>query len=197
MAARRSSRPSTGTRSRRPSARTAQANTTTPIIIGAGVLVVVVAIAVMTMTGDNKSGDGGNKAPSPTVKPVAPEAKPKKAAALPAARPGKDPTTPAPDLTNDFLTKADAYYLKAKKIHDDGRRAQAAGNNKEFNKLMNDSWDTLENLDSFIETYTDWLEEADMEEWRVPAIYVKLQKRLSIYDKLRGGLRRVKGNRQK
>ena len=82
-------------------------------------------------------------------------------------------------------------------MDEDGRRAQAAGDNKLFNKLMNDSWDTLELLLGSIETYTDWLEEADLEDWRLPSAYVTLQKRLGIYLKLRGRVRRVKGNRQK
>lgn len=166
----------------------------TGVIIGGGAVLLLLVLAMMAMDKGSPDPD-----PTPAAKPiaeVAPKPPPAKDTSLPAAKSGKEPTRPAPELTADALAKADAYYYKAKKMNDDGRRAQAAGKNKEFNKLINDGWDTLESLDTSIETYTDWLEEADLEEWRLPPAYVKLQKRLNVYDKLRGRLRRVKGNRQ-
>lgn len=167
-------------------------------MIGAGVaLVVVLAMAaVMFSEFGGDEGDVTAKAGSKTTSPPA-AVSARVAEPLPAAKAGKTPTTPAPALSPEALTKADAYYRKAKKMDEDGRRAQAAGDSKLFNKLMNDSWDTLELMLGSIETYTDWLEEADLEDWRLPPAYVRLQKRLGIYDKLRGRVRRVKGNRQK
>lgn len=164
-------------------------------MIGAGVALVV----VLAMAAAMFSGSGGDVTPKAGPETTTPPAAVSVRAAepLPAAKAGKTPTTPAPALSPEALTKADAYYLKAKKMDEDGRRAQAAGDNKLFNKLMNDSWDTLELMLASIETYTDWLEEADLEDWRLPPAYVRLQKRLGIYDKLRGRVRRVKGNRQK
>ncbi len=168
------------------------------MMIGAGAaLIVVLALAAMMFSGSGADGgDVAAKAGSKTTSPPA-AGSARAAEPLPAAKAGKTPTTPAPGLPAEVLTKADAYYLKAKKMDEDGRRAQAAGDNKLFNKLMNDSWDTLELLLGSIETYTDWLEEADLEDWRLPSAYVTLQKRLGIYLKLRGRVRRVKGNRQK
>lgn len=197
MAARRTPRSSSGARGRRASSRSAPASNTTGIIVGGGVVLVVVLVVAMTMFGEsNTPATGGKPAPSANAveKPVP---QPAKDLSLPPAKAGKEPARPAPELRVGDLTKADAYYLKAKKMNDDGRRAQATGDNKEFNRLINDSWDTLETLDTSIETYTDWLAEADLEDWRLPPAYVKLQKRLNVYDKLRGRLRRVKGNRQK
>lgn len=195
MAARRNPKSSSGARSRRSSSRPSRASNTTGIILGSSVVLVIVV--AMTMF-------GGSKKPDPVGKPASTEnavKKPRpqlaKDTSLPPAKAGKEPARPAPELLIETLTKADAYYLKAKKMSDDGRRAQAAGKNKEFNRLINDGWDTLETLDASIETYTDWLAEADLEEWRLPPAYVKLQKRLNVYDKLRGRLHRVKGNRQK
>jgi hypothetical protein len=164
-------------------------------MIGAGVaLVVVLALAAVRFSGSggDVTAKVGLETPSPPAAVSARVAEP-----LPAAKAGKTPTTPAPELPAEVVTKADAFYLKAKKMDEDGRRAQAAGDNKLFNKLMNDSWDTLELLLGSMETHTDWLEEADLEGWRLPPAYVTLQKRLGIYFKLRGRVRRVKGNRQK
>jgi len=168
----------------------------TGVILGGGALVVVLVIVAVMMSGGSGDGKADPTAAPRSVGKAAPTPPPKKDVSLPAAKAGKEPTRPAPALTVEVLTKADAYYYKAKKMNDDGRRAQAAGKNKEFNALINDGWDTLEALDKSIETYTDWLAEADLEEWRLPPVYVKLQKRLNVYDKLRGRLRRVKGNRQ-
>lgn len=170
----------------------------TGIIVGGLVVLVVVVIAAMLFGGDTKTT-------TPTKKPVADSsakvdklATPtKKDSSMPAAKAGTEPTVPAPALSADLMAKTDANYRKAKKMNDDGRRAQSKGNNKEFNKLINDSWDTLELILASLEANIDWLDEAELEGWRVPPAYVKLQQRLGIYLTLRGRLHRVKTNRQK
>ena len=94
------------------------------------------------------------------------------------------------------MTAANAQYAKAKKQHDDARKAQAAGEEATFNSLINDSWDTLQALDGKLETYTTWLEEADMEAWRVPSRYDGLQALIEKYYKLRARIKRIKPNRR-
>ena len=46
------------------------------------------------------------------------------------------------------------------------------------------------------ETYTLWLEEANMEDWKVPGSYSGLQERLARIDKLKGGIKRIKPDRR-
>lgn len=169
----------------------------TGVIVGGLVVLVVVVIAAMLFGGDTKTT-------TPTKKPVADSsakvdklATPtKKDSSMPAAKAGTEPTVPAPALSADLMAKTDANYRKAKKMNDDGRRAQSKGNNKEFNKLINDSWDKLEELNSFIEKYTMWLEEADMGDWKVPSAYRPLQDRITRLDRIRGRVKRIKPNRR-
>lgn len=194
MAARRAS-----SRSRsggRRSSRAAQTNNNTPVIIGIGVAVVAILIVIAVNMG------GGD--PDPDPKPQAPRQEEPSTPPDPApARKSDsndahltDPDTPAPAMPGSLLSEADAYYKEAKKLHDNARRAQAAGNDDEFNTLINDSWDKMLELDKFISKYTDWLENADMEDWRVPSSYRPLQSRMNRWDKLKGGIKRIKPNRR-
>ena len=94
------------------------------------------------------------------------------------------------------MTELAALYTKAKKQHDDAHRALGASDNAKFNALINDSWDTLESLDSKIEPQLTWLEEADMDDWKVPSSYAKLQRLITKSSRLKGQVKRNKPNRR-
>lgn len=169
-----------------------------PTIIGVGVVVVVILIAVaMNMGGeppvDNQDAPVKAATKEPEQKP-APVVKARSENY--SAKMLKDPDTPAPAIAANVLSGMDTLYKKAKKLNDDARRAQAAGEGDKFNKLINDSWDVLIELEESIETYTMWLEEANMEDWRVPREYGPLQDRIRKLDTLKGRIKRVKPNRR-
>lgn len=169
------------------------------MIIGGGVVVVVILIAVATMGGEKEVPPQ-----DPPAKSANTEAETPKESSKPARSKSRgtskrvltDPDTPAPAIASGVLTEGNAMYTKAKKQHDDARRAQAAGEGAKFNSLINDSWDTLAELDKKLETYSEWLEEADMESWRVPSSYSGLQRLIEKYYPLKGKIKRIKPNRR-
>lgn len=112
------------------------------------------------------------------------------------ARSGKTPDRPAPAIPESVLTKWDELYVKAKRLHDDARRAQSSGDGAEFNKLINDSWDVFVEIESVLETYIDWYQEADLDGWRMPNDYVRLQRRMDKYDPLKARVKRIKPDRR-
>jgi hypothetical protein len=167
------------------------------MIIGGGVVVVVILVAVAM----NMGGEPPPKRQDAPVKEAEKVSDPKPAPVKArsqnySAKRLKDPDTPAPAIAADVLTEVDALYAKAKKLDLDARRAQKAGDGDKFNKLINDSWDTLLELEERITLYTNWLEEANMDDWRVPTAYGPLQRRITKVDKLKGLIKRVKPNRR-
>jgi hypothetical protein len=193
MAARRSSRSRSG--GGRRSSRAAQTNNQLPLIIGGGVVIVVILVAVaMNMGGDPPPNQEpvkeASKDPAPEVKPVKAKSENYSAKML------KEPDTPAPTIPASVLTKVDTLLATAKKLDIDARKAQNSGDSGKFNELINDSWDKLEELNSFIEKYTMWLEEADMGDWKVPSAYRPLQDRITKLDRIRGRVKRIKPNRR-
>lgn len=199
MAARRSSRPrSGGARSRRPARRSSQSSTkNTGIIIAAGVGVVAVLIGIATIGGNNdKPQQPAANKPAGEVSEKEPDPHPRRDEPRAAARSGTTPDRPAPPIPPGVFGKSDELYAKAKRQHDDARRAQSTGDNAKFNKLINDSWDTFTEIESVLETYTGWFEEADLDGWRLPSDYVSLQRRLEKYDRLKGRVHRIKPNRR-
>ena len=191
MAARRRSRTRTRTRGRPSRSRRADPNT--GAIIGVLVLATAVLIGISSLTG------GGDQletaAPSPGVAAAEPGPGSSWSESASASKFLEEPDEAAPRLDASVIRDAEELYQKAKELHDDARRAQAVDNAK-FSQLINDSWDSLLALDASLEKYTDWLEQADMEDWRVPGSYSSLQRCITKIDRLKGRVHRVKPMRR-
>lgn len=193
MAARKRSSSRSGS-GRRPS-RAAQTNNNLPLIIGGGVIIVVILVAVAMNMGDTPPPKDppvkkATKDPEPEAPPVKAKSENYSAKML------KEPDTPAPKIAADVLPKVDALLAEAKKLDLDARKAQRTGDAGQFNKLINDSWDKMEEITKVIEKYSYWLELADLDDWRVPREYGPLQERITKLGKLRGRVHRVKPNRR-
>ena len=200
MAARRSSRSRSGGGGRRSSRGASRpAGNPLPLIIGGGVVIVVILIAVATMGGDKDNPPQRAEKSAARSEPDSPKEPPKSVRSKSrgvAERNLKDPDTPAPTIPDGVISECSVMFAKAKKQHEDARRAQAAGEGAKFNSLINDSWDTLEELNAKIDAYATWLEEAEMGDWRVPRSYASLQRLIETAYRLRGQIKRIKPNRR-
>lgn len=198
MASPRTPRSPRSRRARRPAP--TSKNSSQVLAIGAGAVVVVILGAWLLNRG------GGQE---PARKPAAGKQPPAKnavadkqpGAQLPAVktsgRPGKTPDTPAPEIQETDVAKAEQLYREAKKLDLEARRAQKAGDSATFNRLINDAWDKLEAVGPLIQRYEDWYEEADLSDWAIPASYVHYRRRIEKIDKLRGRVRKVRPLRRK
>ncbi len=175
-------------------------NSTQVVAIGAGAVAVVI-LGIWALTGN--TNDQPAKKPAqgnpPRTKSAVADQQP--ARAVPAVktrgRPGKTPDRPAPEISEADLQQAEQFYAEAKKLDIQARKAQKAGDNSAFNRLINDSWDKLEEVGPVLKPYNDWFELADLEDWAIPGSYLRYEKRIAKIEKLRGRIHRVRPMRRK
>ena len=170
------------------------------VAIGAGAVAVVI-LGIWALTGNTNDQPAKKPAQSnpPRTKSAVADQQPARAvpAVKPRGRPGKTPDRPAPEISEADLQKAEQFYAEAKKLDIQARKAQKAGDNSAFNRLINDSWDKLEAVGPVLKPYNDWFELADLEDWAIPGSYLRYEKRIAKIDKLRGRIHRVRPMRRK
>ena len=174
MASRTPPRGRTGGRAPLPSRSAPKSNPMPLILGGVGLLVVVVLLVVMNQ-------GGGNKAATPAPKPAAPAAKPAHvpaptAVAPGAAKAGKTPGRPAPPLTQDVMQKAAGLIDEAKVLFNDGVKLRTAGDNTGARAKQSSAKDKLDEAKAMLALPLRWQEEADLDDWAMPAEYAALGK---------------------
>ncbi len=194
----RRSRSGSGSGRRRQS--TSQNNSTQVVAIGAGaVAVVILGIWALTGNGNDQPAKKPVAGNPPLAKKAVADKEPPRAvpAVKTQGKPGKTPDRPAPEIREADLRRAEALYQDAKRLDIQARKAQKAGDNSTFNRLINDSWDKLEAVGPVLQTYNDWFDLADLEDWAIPGSYLRYEKRIAKIEKLRGRIHRVRPMRRK
>ncbi len=180
----------------------------TGLLVGIGA-VAVVAVMFFVFSGGGAKDAGQTPAENPATK--TPAAKTPDVKAPPelvgddsprsfatfgkgAGKPGKVPITPAPEIDVNDVVKADAALRAAKLKWNDAQRARTAGDHVAFKEHLDAATIAMRQSRAAIETYTDWLEEADLSGWALPASYVDLQKELGPQDQLFQKIKKVNPN---
>ena len=171
MSSRTPPRPRSGGRAPLP-VRSAPKSNPMPLILGGvGLLVVVILLVVMSQSG---------KKPAPTPAPT-PAAQPKPAhqaaptqVAAGAAKAGKTPTKPAPALTQETMQKAAGLLNDAKALFNEGVKVRNAGDNTAARTKQSAAKDKVDEIKALLATPLRWQEEADLEDWAMPAVYSSL-----------------------
>lgn len=108
------------------------------------------------------------------------------------AKPGKTPAKPAPELTDAHMSVAEGHFQRAKQLWNDAQTARNASNTEEFKRAIQASWKECEAMTDSLRTQIEWLEEADLDGWAMPASYVALQRRFDEWDRVRSMVRKNK-----
>ncbi len=167
------------------------------LFIGIGVVAVIAVIAVFMLGGGgNSGGEGGgggaaaagtpsNGATGGSSSASTPDPVPSSDATLPAAeaKPGKTPTKPAPAITQAALDEANLHYRNAVDLWNKGSKARDAGDSTVYTDSLKEAFDEMEALRDALRSQTDWLDEADLEGWAIPADYEGLRRLLGPWDK--------------
>lgn len=147
-----------------------------PLILGGvGALVLVLVLVMLnSKSGDDDNNDGDNQqqqqpAKQPT-KPVGPKTQLK----MGSAKAGKTPDRPAPTLTQEMLQKAATLIQEAKVLNNEGVKLRSSGDNKGSRAKNSEAKRKLDEVKSMLDAPLTWQEEADMEEWAMPAEYTAL-----------------------
>ncbi len=168
------------------------------IAAGAGV-VILVAVWALSQGGNDEPAEKPVASNPPAAKQAVADKEPPQA--LPAVKtrgkPGKTPDRPAPEIRETHLQRAEALYQEAKRLDIQARKAQKTGDHGSFNRLINDAWDKLEEVGPVLKPYDEWFELADLDDWAIPASYLRYQKRITKIDRLRGRIRRIRPMRRK
>ncbi len=153
---------------------------------GAAVVVVVVLVWLVTSGGADSSANK-NTEPATTRPPAVAKPTPTKAAPRPTeqARAGKPPARPAPPIPASVFEQAETHYQAAKTKWNESVRAKRKGDINTAREAAAAAWQQFLSQRDLLEPYMEWFEEADMEDWTMPADYVRLQRLLNTYDKLK------------
>lgn len=193
---------SSGRKSSRSSSRSsASANkgSNAGLMIGLGVTVVVIVglVVFMNSGGGTKvnapnSSTGSSAAAQPNNPPA--QQAPSSPASTPfgSAQAGKPPSRSAPTLERNHLDAAEAEYRKAVQLWNESQAARKAGNTEQFGKLVNQSWRHCEQVLELVRPQLEWLDEADLEGWAMPAGYDELQRRRAKWLETRTYVKRAK-----
>lgn len=163
-------------------------------LCGAVVLGVVLFFATSS-GGSAPSGSGGNQpqetgrtTPAPTPAATTPSVD------LSGSQPkaGKTPDRPAPKIDQADMDRAEELFRLGQEKWNDAQRARQAGDTTTYAAALAEAFDHLQGQRKALETYTDWLDEADFEDWALPAEYVALRKRLGVYDPMYQKVKKLK-----
>lgn len=132
------------------------------------------------------------QAPRTNTQPTQPPASVPSPSSSAQAKPGKTPAKPAPELTDAQMAAAEAHFQRAKQLWNDAQTARNASNTEEFKRAIQASWKECEAMTDSLRTQIEWLEEADLDGWAMPASYVALQRRFDEWDRVRSMVRKNK-----
>lgn len=169
------------------------------VMVGVGVVVVVI-VAFFALRGGAppaKSAANPAAAKPADAKPTLVESAPPPSArgfGEGEAKAGKPPRTPAPEIDLAQIAKADTAVELAKVKKNEAETARRAGDHSAFKAHLDAAMTAMQQCRSAVEPYTDWLEEADLEGWAMPASYVSLQARLGAWDKLFQQIKKINPN---
>ena len=189
MSSRTPPRPRTGGRAPLP-VRSAPKSNPMPLILGGvGLLVVVILLVVMSQSGKKPAPP---PTPTPAAQPKAPHQSAPTQVAAGAAKAGKTPTKPAPALTPETLQKAAQLLDVAKGLFNEGSKLRTgAGDNTGARAKMSEAKDKIDEIKALLAAPLRWQEEADLEDWAMPAAYSSLG---SIYNEISSLEKKVRMN---
>lgn len=155
------------------------------IIGGIAVVVVIALVLLMRGGGGSTAADNADKAtakePTKAATPASSGGAP---VALASAKAGKPPGRPAPPLPAATLQQLNDLIAKAKELYGEGVKARTAGDNTGARQKQSEATRLLEQWRTLIKPQLDWQEEAQMDDWAMPAEYVTLEKMYVPYQDL-------------
>ena len=144
------------------------------------------AVAGVLLTLGVMLGSGGSSQAAEPTRPAAAGAGSKaQAQAQHETTPGRAPDWPAPKIDPLDLGRAEEIFARAKDRTNEAKLANRAGEKGKSNIAAREAWTEFEQMGEVLRAYTDWLEEADLGEWQIPAEYEELRSRLGRYDRVR------------
>ncbi|MCA8974466.1 MAG: hypothetical protein KDC98_07075 [Planctomycetes bacterium] len=155
-------------------------------MIGAGAIAIVIILVVMMR------GGGDEKADTPAVAP--PAASPAGGASsapvqVGTPKAGKKPDRPAPELTQETLSKLDQLLAEAKTHYNEGVKKRTAGDNSGAREAQAKAKTLLDEWQALVATQLRWQEEAEMEGWEQPGTYDLLSRRYPKFSSLEKSVR--------
>jgi hypothetical protein len=189
-------RPSTRRSSSRPSRRPAPPSGPSPLVYGLGAMFLL-GVAVFFFTsggGSAPSGGSGGQAQETTRTTTPTPARTTPSVDLTGSQPkaGKTPDRPAPKIAQSDMDRAEELFRLGQEKWNDAQRARQAGDTTTYAAALAEAFEHLQGQRKALETYTDWLDEADFEDWALPAEYVALRKRLGVYDPMYQKVKKLK-----
>jgi hypothetical protein len=162
-----------------------------------GALVLGVVLFFASSSGGPVSSTGGSSSPSGNNTPAADSnnrAAPSPSVDLSGSQPkaGKTPDRPAPKIAQADMDRAEELFRKGQEKWNDAQRARQAGDTTTYAAALAEAFEHLQGQRKALEAYTDWLDEADFEDWALPAEYVALRKRLGVYDPMYQKVKKLK-----
>lgn len=150
-----------------------------PLILGGvGLLVVVILLVVMSQ-GSKKPAPKAT--PAPAAQPKAPYQSAPTQVVEGAAKAGKTPTKPAPALTQEMLQKAASLLDEATALSNEGVKVRSAGDSAGARIKQSQAKDKIDEVKALLAAPLRWQEDADLEDWAMPAIYSSLG---ALYNKV-------------
>lgn len=144
------------------------------VFLGIGVAIAA-SLVVVFLSGGKDKADKGTPAAAPVAEaPKAPAGPAPSKVKMGAAKAGKTPTKPAPELTADMLGKATALLDEAKVLCNDGVKARNEGDNKTARDKQSAAKDKIDAAKQSLQAQASWQEEADLSDWAQPAEYSAL-----------------------
>lgn len=160
-----------------------------------GVLVLGVAVFFMSSGGgSSSSGTSTTQSPAESSRstPAPVRSTPSVDLSGGQAKPGKTPDRPAPKIAQADMDRAEELFRLGQEKWNDAQRARQAGDTTTYAAALAEAFDHLQGQRKALESYTDWLDEADFEDWALPAEYVALRKRLGVYDPMYQKVKKLK-----
>lgn len=157
-----------------------------------------VVLGVILYFATSGGGGSGTNAPKPaesqrsTSTPTPSQSAPSVDLSGSQAKAGKTPDRPAPKIAQADMDRAEELFRKGQEKWNDAQRARQAGDTTTYAAALAEAFDHLQGQRKALETYTDWLDEADFEDWALPAEYVALRKRLGVYDPMYQKVKKLK-----
>lgn len=159
-----------------------------------GALVLGAVLFFAASGGSSTSSGTTPPTPTPTQNPTPTPASPSPSVDLSGsqAKAGKTPDRPAPKIQQADMDRAEELFRKGQEKWNDAQRARQAGDTTTYAAALAEAFDHLQGQRKALEAYTDWLDEADFEDWALPGEYVALRKRLGVYDPMYQKVKKLK-----
>ena len=167
-----------------------------PLLLFGGLAAAGLVVGLVFLIGGGSGGAGKGGTDASPAKPASASPQsgtpPSSSPSGGAPKAGKTPDRPAPTIDPASLALAQQHYDTAKDKVNEGERARQSGDSGTYTAALQVAFQELESQRDALRPFTDWLEEADMGDWALPAEYTALQRKLGEYDKLFQRVKKLK-----